>query len=57
MKLGLTKVSDSGTAIIGIDRTSQLSLGDPRNSARISSLDTYNAGSLIIIDLLHVPYG
>ncbi|GAA5894169.1 uncharacterized protein JCM6883_003740 [Sporobolomyces salmoneus] len=55
--LGLTTVSPSGTAIISIDRTSNLTLGSYRNSARISTLDTYNAGSLIIIDLKHVPWG
>jgi hypothetical protein len=55
--LNLTTISPSGTAIISIDRTSQLSLGTNRNSVRISSLDAYNPGTLIIVDLKHVPVG
>lgn len=55
--LNLTTISPSGTAIISIDRTSQLTVGSNRNSVRISTLDTYNAGNLIITDLKHAPFG
>ena len=55
--LNLTSISSTGTAIVSVDRTSALALGSNRNSARISTLDTYNAGSLIIADLKHVPTG
>lgn len=54
---GLTYVTSSGTAILSADRTSQLAPGVGRASVRLTSTDMYDAGTLIIIDLKHVPYG
>ncbi|GAA5983395.1 hypothetical protein JCM10908_000272 [Rhodotorula pacifica] len=56
-KAGLTYITPSGTAVLQVDRTSTLPPGAYRDSVRIMSLDTYDAGTLIIIDMKHVPYG
>ncbi|PRQ71491.1 Concanavalin A-like lectin/glucanase domain-containing protein [Rhodotorula toruloides] len=53
----LVSVSKSGTAVISIDRTSRLSEGQSRKSVRISSMDVYQPGNLVIVDLKHVPVG
>ncbi|BGP16353.1 hypothetical protein JCM10213v2_004355 [Rhodosporidiobolus nylandii] len=54
---GLINVTEAGTVIISIDRTSKLASGVHRDSVRISSYDTYNAGNLMIFDVKHVPVG
>ncbi|GAA5959343.1 hypothetical protein JCM8115_000081 [Rhodotorula mucilaginosa] len=56
-KAGLTYITSSGSAVLSIDRKSKLAPGVYRESVRIMSTDTYDAGSLIIIDMKHVPYG
>lgn len=56
-KTGLIYTTGSGSAVLSIDRTSTLPLGVYRNSVRMMSTDTYDAGNLIIIDMKHVPYG
>ncbi|BGP55769.1 hypothetical protein JCM8202v2_003376 [Rhodotorula sphaerocarpa] len=53
----LTYVTKSGTAVMSVDRKSHLAAGASRDSVRLMSTDTYDAGNLIIIDLKHVPYG
>lgn len=42
---------------MSVDRKSHLAAGASRDSVRLMSTDTYDAGNLIIIDLKHVPYG
>ncbi|KAJ7765704.1 glycoside hydrolase family 16 protein [Mycena metata] len=41
--------------ILAVDNTTQLAAGKPRNSVRISSKATYNAGSLFIADSAAMP--
>ncbi|GAA6020986.1 hypothetical protein JCM10207_003879, partial [Rhodosporidiobolus poonsookiae] len=53
----LASVSSQGTAILSIDRTSSLSYGEKRTSVRIQSEETYEPGSLLLFDLVHVPVG
>ncbi|GAA5896069.1 hypothetical protein JCM8208_007517 [Rhodotorula glutinis] len=53
----LTHVTSSGTAILQIDRTTALAPGEYRSSVRISSRDTYDAGSFVVLDLEHAPHG
>lgn len=53
----LTHVTPSGTAVLQLDRSSALALGEYRDSVRISSRDTYDAGSLVVLDLEHAPHG
>ncbi|KAF8187147.1 concanavalin A-like lectin/glucanase domain-containing protein [Pholiota molesta] len=58
----LTFVNGAGNAIIKVDNTTTLTAGAPgvavnRNSVRLTSLDSYGMGSLIIIDALHIPFG
>ncbi|KAH9482161.1 putative glycosidase C21B10.07 [Psilocybe cubensis] len=60
---GLTFINAAGNAVIKVDNTSTLApplaQGDVvnRDSIRLTSIDTYGIGSLIIIDVLHLPYG
>ncbi|PAV15039.1 glycoside hydrolase family 16 [Pyrrhoderma noxium] len=53
----LTYVNDAGNAIMKVDNSSTISVGDKRNSIRIVSKDRVNVGSVWIADFLHVPYG
>ncbi|EEB90285.1 hypothetical protein MPER_11525 [Moniliophthora perniciosa FA553] len=51
--------SSTGHAIIRIDDTTTIEAGSfaRRNSVRITSRDAYPIGSLIIMDVIHMPYG
>lgn len=40
-----------------VDNSSEVSVGQSRNSIRISTKDHFTVGSLWIADMLHVPYG
>ncbi|KAF8967492.1 concanavalin A-like lectin/glucanase domain-containing protein [Flammula alnicola] len=56
---GLTFINGAGNAVVAVDNTTTI-LPAPtvnRNSIRLTSLDSYGAGSLIIIDAVHIPYG
>ncbi|KAF9476798.1 hypothetical protein BDN70DRAFT_881992 [Pholiota conissans] len=58
----LTFINGAGNAVIKVDNTTTLTAGPPgqavnRNSIRLTSLDSFGLGSLIIIDALHVPFG
>ncbi|KAF4619190.1 hypothetical protein D9613_004737 [Agrocybe pediades] len=59
----LAFINGAGNAIVKVDNSSVLSpplaMGDVvnRDSIRLTSLDSYPIGSLIIIDVLHVPFG
>ncbi|KAJ2931045.1 hypothetical protein H1R20_g6053, partial [Candolleomyces eurysporus] len=56
----LTYVNDAGNAIIQVDNTTTLVRNADvvnRDSIRLTSLDSYGMGSLIVMDALHIPYG
>ncbi|KAF8187179.1 concanavalin A-like lectin/glucanase domain-containing protein [Pholiota molesta] len=58
----LTFINDAGNAIVKVDNTTTLVAGGPldvvnRNSIRLTSLDTYGLGSLIVMDAVHIPFG
>ena len=53
----LAYVNTDGNAIIKVDDTSVVPYNEKRNSIRITTTDSYNYGSLIIIDVLHLPFG
>jgi len=54
---GLAAMNNAGNIILKVDNTSYVPLNQKRNSVRITSQDSYDVGSLWIIDLLHIPYG
>lgn len=54
---GLTYVNDDGNAVIKVDDTSYVPFNEKRNAVRITSKDSYNYGSLLIFDVIHLPYG
>lgn len=47
---------EGDTFVMAVDNTTQLPVGKPRNSIRISSQATYSTG-LIIADIAHAPHG
>ncbi|RXW23623.1 hypothetical protein EST38_g2236 [Candolleomyces aberdarensis] len=56
----LTYVNDAGNAIVQVDNTTTLVRNADvvnRDSIRLTSLDSYGMGSLIVMDALHIPYG
>ncbi|CAA7259416.1 unnamed protein product [Cyclocybe aegerita] len=55
----LTYVNDAGNAVVRVDNTTTILPATlvHRESIRLTSLDSYGVGSLIIIDALHIPYG
>ncbi|KAH9924368.1 concanavalin A-like lectin/glucanase domain-containing protein [Amylocystis lapponica] len=55
--LGLAYINEAGNAIMKVDNTTNVAVGEMRNSVRITSQDFYDYGSVWIIDLLHIPYG
>ncbi|KAF8340185.1 glycoside hydrolase family 16 protein [Amanita rubescens] len=59
MSSGLATVNSAGNAIMRVDDTTYIAPASVVNraSVRITSQDSYGAGSLIVIDLLHIPYG
>ncbi|GAA5873964.1 hypothetical protein JCM8547_001589 [Rhodosporidiobolus lusitaniae] len=54
---GLASVQSSGAVRLSIDRRARLAAGALRKSVRISSLEQYDAGTLIIADIQHQPVG
>lgn len=57
--LGLATVNSAGNVIIKVDNTSS-GVGNPtfgRPSVKILSNDTLTAGSLMILDAFHLPFG
>ncbi|EKM79808.1 hypothetical protein AGABI1DRAFT_38657 [Agaricus bisporus var. burnettii JB137-S8] len=59
MSSRLTYVNGAGNAVVKVDNTSFIQNGPLvyRNSVRITSQEVYGIGSLIIIDVRHIPYG
>ncbi|KAJ6621004.1 concanavalin A-like lectin/glucanase domain-containing protein [Mycena sp. CBHHK59/15] len=57
--LKLVDVNAAGNAIIKVDNTTNITAAPlvHRNSVRITSQDAYPIGSVIIADMLHMPYG
>jgi len=53
---GLAYVQDDGTVIMKVDNTTQLNVGESRNSVRIQSKKTYSSG-LFIADIYSMPHG
>lgn len=57
VELGLVEVLKNDSSVISIDRTSRLAQGGYRNSVRLSSVEMFNVGSLIIADFGHSAWG
>jgi hypothetical protein len=55
-ELELTKFSNS-TVTLSMDRASDLSNDEARDSVRLSSKELIQPNSLLVIDLAHVPTG
>ncbi|KAJ7205360.1 concanavalin A-like lectin/glucanase domain-containing protein [Mycena rebaudengoi] len=55
----LTEVNAAGNAIIRVDNVATIEAAElvHRNSIKITSQDTYGLGSVIVVDMLHLPYG
>jgi len=53
---GLAYVQDDGTVIMKVDNTTQLNVGQNRNSVRVQSKKTYTSG-LFIADIYSMPHG
>ncbi|KAG2151176.1 glycoside hydrolase family 16 protein, partial [Suillus bovinus] len=53
----LAYIDSQGNAIIKVDNTTNVPLGQNRSTVRITTQDTYDIGSLWIIDLSHIPFG
>lgn len=53
----LTYINDAGNAIIKVDNTSTVAYNYKRDSVRITSQDSYDVGSVWVVDALHLPYG
>ncbi|KZT69565.1 glycoside hydrolase family 16 protein [Daedalea quercina L-15889] len=53
----LAYINDAGNAIMKVDNTSSVSVGQDRNSVRINTKDHFTVGSLWVTDMLHVPFG
>ncbi|TDL19676.1 hypothetical protein BD410DRAFT_791798 [Rickenella mellea] len=56
-KTKLAYINSAGNAIMRVDNTTTLKLGQKRNSVRISSKDRFAVGSVWVADMLHVPFG
>ncbi|KAH9950667.1 concanavalin A-like lectin/glucanase domain-containing protein [Amylocystis lapponica] len=56
-KDGLAYINNAGNAVIRVDNSSTVTLGQNRNSVRIATNDLFEVGSVWISDFLHVPYG
>ncbi|OJA18491.1 hypothetical protein AZE42_08011 [Rhizopogon vesiculosus] len=54
---GLAYVDGQGHAIIKVDNITDVPMGQNRSTVRITTQDTYDLGSLWVIDLYHLPYG
>ncbi|THH29250.1 hypothetical protein EUX98_g4946 [Antrodiella citrinella] len=53
----LAYINDAGRAVMKVDNTSTITVGENRNSIRIESTDFYDVGSLWIVDMVHMPFG
>ncbi|KAK0230125.1 concanavalin A-like lectin/glucanase domain-containing protein [Armillaria fumosa] len=54
----LAYVNNAGHAILRVDNSTDITVtGTDRNSVKLISQDLYPLGSLITIDIIHMPYG
>jgi len=55
----LVGLTDSGNAIVRVDNVNQLAPAELvlRDSVRITTVDAFDFGSLLIADFVHMPYG
>jgi len=53
----LVSVNSAGNAILRVDNTTNVPVNGKRNSVRIESKDNYGLGSIIMMDLVHMPFG
>ncbi|GAA6040899.1 hypothetical protein JCM8097_003178 [Rhodosporidiobolus ruineniae] len=53
----LAYLNEAGNVVLKVDNSTTLSSGQNRNSVRITSNATYDIGSLVVFDALHLPYG
>ncbi|TFY83334.1 hypothetical protein EWM64_g679 [Hericium alpestre] len=53
----LAYIDNNGRAVMRVDNTTTVANNDKRNSVRITSQDSYGAGSLWIADITHLPWG
>lgn len=53
----LAYIDSQGNVIIKVDNTTDVPMGQNRSTVRITTQDTYDVGSLWIIDLSHIPFG
>ncbi|KAL6305987.1 concanavalin A-like lectin/glucanase domain-containing protein [Sparassis latifolia] len=55
--LNLAYINAAGNAIMRVDNTTNVPVGEMRNSVRITSQQSFDFGSLWIMDAVHLPYG
>ncbi|OCF58171.1 endo-1,3(4)-beta-glucanase [Kwoniella mangroviensis CBS 10435] len=53
----LTYSTSSNTAIIRVDNFTDVAYNYKRNSVKITSQDSYDVGSVWVLDAVHLPYG
>jgi len=53
----LAYINDAGRAVMKVDNTSVVPMGEKRNTIRIESADLYEFGSLWVVDMVHMPFG
>lgn len=53
----LSYVNNAGNVVLKVDDNSFVSDGQQRDSVRISSMDSFDLGTLWVMDAYHVPYG
>ncbi|KAJ7232980.1 glycoside hydrolase family 16 protein [Mycena haematopus] len=53
----LALVNAAGNVIIKVDNFSNVPFNQKRNSVRITTKNSYDLGSLFIIDAVHIPFG
>ncbi|KAF9556138.1 hypothetical protein CPC08DRAFT_670251 [Agrocybe pediades] len=57
MSQQLAFVNDAGHAIIKVDNTTDVPFNIKRNTVRITSQQSFGLGSIIVTDMLHLPFG
>lgn len=53
----LTYINGAGNAIVKVDNSTTVPYNDKRNSVRLTSNDKLGLGTVIVFDVLHVPFG
>jgi len=55
--MNLAYINDAGNAIMRVDNTTDVQMGETRNAVRITTQEYLDIGTLWIVDALHIPYG